>query len=107
MKCRAGVLRNPGSNRILRTFLFQKKIGYHKPDKKFFDYCFAHIPDFKLEESVIVGDSLSSDIRGGKNAGLTTIWYQRDRNITDHGAIHPDYRIFELSELPDLLKKLK
>lgn len=87
----------------MRTFYF-KKIGYHKPDKKFFDYCFAHIPDFKLEESVIVGDSLSSDILGGKNAGLTTIWYQRDRNITDHGAIHPDYRIFELSELPDLLK---
>lgn len=54
-----------------------------------------------------MGDSLSSDILGGKNAGLTTIWYQRDRNITDHGAIHPDYRIFELSELPDLLKKLK
>ena len=76
-------------------------------DKKFFDYCFTHIPDFKLEESVIVGDSLSSDILGGKNAGLTTIWYQRDRNITDHGTIHPDYRIFELSELPDLLKKLK
>lgn len=91
----------------MRTFLFQKKIGYHKPDKKFFDYCFAHIPDFKLEESVIVGDSLSSDILGGKNAGLTTIWYQRDRNVTDNGTIHPDYRIFELCELPDLLKKLK
>ena len=89
------------------NFLISKKIGFHKPDKKFFDYCFTHIPDFKLEESVIVGDSLSSDILGGKNAGLTTIWYQRDRNITDHGTIHPDYRIFELSELPDLLKKLK
>ena len=104
MKCRAGVLR---IKPYFEDFFISKKIGYHKPDKKFFDYCFAHIPDFKLEESVIVGDSLSSDILGGKNAGLTTIWYQRDRNITDHGAIHPDYRIFELSELPDLLKKLK
>ena len=65
------------------------------------------VPDFKLEKSVMVGDSLSSDILGGKNAGLTTIWYQKDRNITDDGAIHPDYRIYELSELPDLLKKLK
>lgn len=96
-----------GIKPYFEDFFISKKIGYHKPDKKFFDYCFAHIPDFKLEESVIVGDSLSSDILGGKNAGLTTIWYQRDRNITDHGAIHPDYRIFELSELPDLLKKLK
>ena len=96
-----------GIKPYFEDFFISKKIGYHKPDKKFFDYCFAHIPDFKLEESVIVGDSLSSDILGGKNAGLTTIWYQRDRNITDHGTIHPDYRIFELSELPDLLKKLK
>lgn len=96
-----------GIKPYFEDFFISKKIGYHKPDKKFFDYCFAHIPDFKLEESVIVGDSLSSDILGGKNAGLTTIWYQRDRNITDHGEIHPDYRIFELSELPDLLKKLK
>lgn len=96
-----------GIKPYFEDFFISKKIGFHKPDKKFFDYCFTHIPDSKLEESVIVGDSLSSDILGGKNAGLTTIWYQRDRNITDHGAIHPDYRIFELSELPDLLKKLK
>ena len=96
-----------GIKPYFEDFFISKKIGFHKPDKKFFDYCFSHIPDFKLEECVIVGDSLSSDILGGKNAGLTTIWYQRDRNITDHGAIHPDYRIFELSELPDLLKKLK
>ena len=73
-------------------FYFEKKSGIINRIK-IFDYCFTHIPDFKLEESVIVGDSLSSDILGGKNAGLTTIWYQRDRNITDHGAIHPDYRI--------------
>ena len=96
-----------GIKPYFEDFFISKKIGFYKPDKKFFDYCFAHIPDFKLEESVIVGDSLSSDILGGKNAGLTTIWYQRDRNVTDNGTIHPDYRIFELCELPDLLKKLK
>ena len=101
-KCREGVLRNPGLNHILRTFLFQKKLDFISRIKNFLIIVF-HI--FLILS--IVGDSLSSDILGGKNAGLTTIWYQRDRNITDHGAIHPDYRIFELSELPDLLKKLK
>ena len=96
-----------GIKPYFEDFFISKKIGFHKPDKKFFDYCFAHIPDFKLEESVMVGDSLSSDILGGKNAGLTTIWYQKNRNITDDGAIHPDYRIYELSELPDLLEKIE
>ena len=41
-----------GIKPYFEDFFISKKIGYHKPDKKFFDYCFAHIPDFKLEESV-------------------------------------------------------
>lgn len=87
-------------------FFISKKIGFHKPDKNFFEYCFSHIPNFKREEAVMAGDSLSSDILGGKNAGLTTIWFQPDKNITDNGSIHPDYRIYALSELPELLKIL-
>ena len=96
-----------GIKPYFEDFFISKKIGYHKPDKKFFDYCFAHIPDFKLEESVIVGDSLSSDILGGKNAGLTTIWYQRDRNITDHGEIYLNYRIFRIERIAGFIKKIK
>lgn len=96
-----------GIKPYFEDFFISKKIGFHKPDKNFLIIVLHIFLILSWEESVIVGDSLSSDILGGKNAGLTTIWYQRDRNITDHGAIHPDYRIFELSELPDLLKKLK
>lgn len=88
-------------------FFISKKIGFHKPDPQFFAYCFSHIPDFKKEESVMVGDSLSSDILGGIRAGLKTIWYQKDPQVTDNGDIHPDYRIHNLSELPELLEALK
>ena len=38
-------------------------LGANKPDKQFFDICFAEIPDFSLSETVIIGDSLSSDIK--------------------------------------------
>lgn len=51
-------------------------IGADKPSKAFFAACFSQIPDFRKEETVIVGDSLTSDIQGGKNAGIGTVWYQ-------------------------------
>ena len=37
----------------------------------------------KKENTVIIGDSLSSDIQGGKNAGIKTIWFHRPQDQTD------------------------
>ena len=50
-------------------------IGYEKPNRGFFDYVASHIPNFKSDEAIIVGDSLSSDIRGGILYGIDTCWY--------------------------------
>lgn len=80
-------------------------IGYEKPQKEFFDHCFAHIPDFRREETVIVGDSLSSDMRGGKNAGIRTVWYNPQHG-EDSAGVHPDYVVHTLEEIPALLKTL-
>ena len=41
----------------------------------FFDKVFQEIGDFRKEEMMIVGDSLTSDIQGGNNAGIVTCWY--------------------------------
>ena len=95
-----------GIKPYFEDFFISKKIGFHKPDKNFFEYCFAHIPDFKLEDTVMVGDSLSSDILGGKNAGLKTIWFNPHEKTTEGIAAQPDYSIRSLSELPGLLEQL-
>ncbi len=50
-------------------------IGYNKPSEKFFEYVAADIPDFSKEKTLIVGDSLSSDIQGGIRFGIDTCWY--------------------------------
>ena len=50
-------------------------MGYEKPRKEFFECVFSRIPDFCREESIIVGDSLTSDISGGINACVDTCWY--------------------------------
>lgn len=52
------------------------EIGYEKPSAKYFDAVSEKIPDFSKENTLIVGDSLTSDIRGGINYGLDTCWYE-------------------------------
>ena len=54
------------------------EIGYEKPSINFFEYAAAHIDGFDKEKAIIVGDSLSSDIKGGINFGIDTCWYAPD-----------------------------
>lgn len=82
-----------------------EEIGYDKPSRAFFDACFASIPGFSREAALIVGDSLTSDIRGGRNAGLRTCWFN-PRRLPRRADIHPDYEIGALEELPALLETL-
>ena len=52
-----------------------EKTGYQKPMKEFFDYIFNQIGPEKRENSLIIGDSLTSDILGGINANIDTCWF--------------------------------
>ena len=81
-----------------------QEIGYNKPSREYFDGCFARIEDFDRSKAIIVGDSLTSDIRGGINAGLKTVWVNPAH--LDCGDIHPDYEIEALSQLEALLEGL-
>ena len=52
-----------------------EQMGCAKPEKRFFDLVAASIPHFDSKEAIVIGDSLSSDILGGINAGLDTCWF--------------------------------
>ena len=80
------------------------EIGYTKPSAEFFDFCFEKIDNFSKEETVIVGDSLSSDIKGGKNAGIKTIWF--NPLGVSAGDLSPDYEISTLNDLASLIETL-
>ena len=86
-----------------QVFISQE-IGCNKPDKAYFDRCFERIPGFALEKALMVGDSLTSDIRGGINAGLKTVWVNPAHKPC--GDIRPDYEIEGLSQLEALLEEL-
>ena len=98
-------INDSGIGRYFDGIFVSEKIGYNKPDKRFFDIAFAEIPDFKHDETVIIGDTLTSDIQGGINAGIKTVYFnpKKRENLT---GILPHYEISSLDELPKLLEKM-
>ena len=90
--------------RFFETVFVSQEIGYNKPSLDYFNACFATITDFDKEKAIMVGDSLSSDIKGGINAGIKTVWVNPDHK--DCGDIKPDYEIETLSQLEALLENL-
>lgn len=104
-KVQEGRIGSSGIAKYMDGIFISQILGANKPDKQFFDICFAEIPDFSLNETVIIGDSLSSDIKGGINAGITTVWFN-PKGIENDSDIKPDYTIKELSEVPGLLSQI-
>lgn len=94
-----------GIERFFDAVFISQEIGADKPTAAFFDACFAKIPHLKRSETLIIGDSLTSDIRGGKNAGIVTVWFN-PLSKDNHTDIFPDYTVHHLRDFPFLLRKL-
>lgn len=85
------------------SFVFTSElVGHEKPRKEFFDYCFGKLENILPQETVIIGDSLTSDIQGGKNYKMQTIWYDKDGKIPPKSII-PDYTVSYLEEIKNIL----
>ena len=91
--------------RFFEKVFVSQEIGHNKPSKAYFDACIAQIPDFDPAKAMIVGDSLSSDILGGINAGIKTCWVNPSHAAAKNGIV-PDYEIEALHQLPALLERI-
>ena len=87
------------------TFVSQE-IGHNKPSREYFEAAFARIPGFDKSKCLMVGDSLTSDIRGGINAGIAPCWINPG-HLPHRPDIRPDYEIEYLHQLEALLESLK
>lgn len=99
-----GRLTSAGLYPYFEQVFISQEIGFNKPSREYFDACFAKILDFDPARAVMVGDSLTSDILGGKNAGLPTVWVNPEGK--PWGEIRPDYAIKSIGELEALLETL-
>lgn len=76
-----------------------EKIGSQKPEKKFFDFVFENISEKDKSKVVIIGDSMSSDILGGINAGIDTCFFNP---LGREEVYSPTYAVKSFKELENI-----
>ncbi len=95
-------LESAGIGHYFRDIFISETTGHHKPEWEYFDYCFARIRDFDPRKTMIIGDSLTSDILGGLRAGIRTCWFNPTAK-PPRPDITPELEIRSLAELQDIL----
>ena len=84
-KVQDGRMKSADINDCFKGIFVSEVVGFEKPNVEFFNKVFSQIENFNADEAVIIGDSLSSDIKGGKNAKIKTVWF--NPNGLEYGDI--------------------
>ena len=92
-----------GLKDLLDGAFLSEGVGAEKPNMAFFDAVFDAIRPTDLSKVLIIGDSLTSDIRGGNNAGIRTCWYNPD-HLSARPGYNIDYIISDLHEVQEIIK---
>lgn len=95
-------LERSGLGQLLDGIFISEEIGVEKPGMGFFEYVWEKIGIYDKSEIMIVGDSLTSDIRGGNNAGIVCCWYNPGKAINEKG-VRVDYEIENLQQILNIL----
>ena len=94
-KVQRGRLKESGISSYFSNIYISEEIGLKKPDAEFFDYV---MNDAGIEDRsgvVIFGDSLSSDMQGGRNAGIATCKYSPDGRVGNSELCDHEAESFE------------
>ncbi|WP_312432018.1 YjjG family noncanonical pyrimidine nucleotidase [Lacrimispora sp.] len=89
-------LKNAGIFHLFEGMFISEKVGYEKPSLHFFQHCFKNIPNFEKDRTIMVGDSISSDIQGAVGAGIDSCLFNRSPEPLPTAATHTIHDITEL-----------
>ena len=100
-----GRIASTGLDRYIDGMFISEDMGVTKPNAAFFDICLDRIGEPKAS-CIMIGDSLSSDMLGAKNASLDSVWFMPSGNIMEARMKYDiDYCASSFDELYDILKK--
>jgi len=85
----------------IKKLYISEAIGFSKPQKEFFNYCINDIGEFDRSKYIVLGDSLTSDMQGGKNSGLATCRFSRDKSLSSSPLC--DYEITDYDSFFEIL----
>ncbi len=89
-----------GLGKYFDKIFVSEDVGFQKPEREYFETCISKIPEKDKTKILVVGDSQSSDILGGINAGLDTCWFNLDGDTPKYKS---EYEIGHLKELKNIL----
>ena len=100
-----GRIRSTGLDEYIDHLFISESMGVCKPSTEFFDMVFAEITEPK-ESSIVIGDSLTSDMLGARNYGLCSVWFMPEGDISDAVKTYEiDYVASSFDGLLEVLKK--
>lgn len=97
-------LKLSGLDQVMDGIFVSEELGASKPAPAFFKVCLDRIEEKDPGKILVIGDSLTSDIKGGIQAGLPTCWYKRQA-ACNKTTWQPDYEIESLHDIRDILEK--
>lgn len=94
-----------GINKLMDGIFISEKMGVPKPEKAYFEKCAERIEGYNPRSTVIIGDSLTSDMQGGNNAGIACIWFNPS-GLDNHKGLRIEGEVKTLQEIPEVLKRI-
>lgn len=91
-------IKGSGIGAYMDGVFISQEVGFDKPEKEFFDGVFSVLGSVDRSRVLIVGDSLTTDMPGGVNAGIKTCWYNPEGKKDPYG-LTLDYEIQDLWEV--------
>lgn len=103
-------LKNVQTNRIRKStigkyfedIVISEEVGVSKPNPKIFEIALENINYTDKSKILMVGDSLTSDVKGGINFGVDTCWFNHEK-VLNKTEIKPTYEISNLLDLKTIL----
>lgn len=96
-------LKNTGLDKIFDDIFISDLIGYQKPDVRFFEYVAQKIPNFNPKQALVIGDSLTGDIKGANNAGIDCCWANLKSESNCDESLKVNFEIKTLKEVLDII----
>ena len=81
--------------------VISEEVGAAKPDPRIFDTAFAEMGHPPKSQVLIVGDSLTSDIKGGNDYGIDSCWFNPS-GLPRYDGVEPTYEIRRIDQLLDI-----
>ncbi len=101
-----GRIASTGLDRYIDGIFISEDMGVHKPSTEYFDMVLEEIGEPR-ENSIVIGDSLTSDMLGAKNAGMRSVWFMPSGDIESAMKEYDiDYCASSFDELYEILKNM-